>query len=397
MAEGLLQLGGYFDACATTPLGVAALEAMERAQRLAWANPSSLHPAGLAAAECLERSRQRLAALLGAGDDELIFCSGASEAIHLAILGSAVALPTGRLVISAVEHPVTRAAAEQLQRLGWEVAEAPVDHHGLLQLEALADLLAPPTRLVSLIWGQSEVGAVQDLAAIAALCHAAAVPLHVDAVQVVGHRRVDFAALPVQLLTCTAHKLQGPRGIALLLRRRDHILRPLIGGSQEAGLRGGTEAVVLAAGFAAALGEACQRLDGAGGRDPIEPLRDRLLAPVLALKGTQLSGPPPGPQRLPHHLSLVLHNHRGEPLPGRTLVRRLGQEGLAASSGSACSSGRSGAASPVLLAMGYSPGQAEAGLRLSLGPWHRPADLDRAVQTLERVLQEPEAPGSSRR
>ncbi len=391
MAERLAQLAGYFDTCATTPPSPASLEAMAQAQRHAWANPSSLHAAGLAAAESLERSRQTLARLLGAHDEELIFCSGASEAIHLALLGSAAALPAGRLVISAVEHPATVAAADQLQRRGWEVAVAPVDRHGLLLLDGLAELLAPPTRLVSLIWGQSEVGAVQDLAAIGALCRAAAVPLHVDAVQVVGHQLVDFGSLPVQLLTCTAHKLQGPRGIALLLRRRGHALQALIGGSQEAGLRGGTEAVVLAAGFAAALVEACERLQGVEGRDPIEPLRNRLLSDLLALEGALLTGPPPGPQRLPHHLSLLLHDRHAMPLPGRSLVRRLAQEGIAASSGSACSSSRAGAASPVLLAMGYGLGEAAAGLRLCLGPWHQPADLASVVRALVQARQELEA------
>ncbi|MFM7269992.1 MAG: cysteine desulfurase family protein [Cyanobium sp.] len=389
MAERPQQLEGYFDACATTPPSAAALEAMAQAQQHAWANPSSLHPAGLAAAESLERSRQTLAALLGSSAADLIFCSGASEAIHLALLGSAAALPAGRLVISAVEHPATIAAAAQLQRRGWEVAVAPVDRHGLLLLDVLADLLVPPTRLVSLIWGQSEVGAVQDLAAIGALCRAAAVPLHVDAVQVVGHQPVDFAALPAQLLTCTAHKLQGPRGIALLLRKRGHALLPLIGGSQEAGLRGGTEAVVLAAGYAAAMLAACERLQANQGRDPSEPLRNQLLSELLASEGMALTGPPPGPQRLPHHLSLLLHDRRGEPLPGRRLVRWLAGKGIAASSGSACSSSSSaGAASPVLLAMGYPPGEAAAGLRLSLGPWHQPADLAAAVSALVQARQE---------
>ncbi|MFZ9753804.1 MAG: cysteine desulfurase family protein [Cyanobium sp.] len=382
-------LGAYFDACATTPPSAGVLAAMAEAQASAWANPSSLHGFGLAAAESLERSRQRLASCLGDPEAELLFTSGASEAIHLALLGSARALPAGRLLISAVEHPATLAAAAQLEARGWTVGQLPVDRRGLLRLEALAELLAPPTRLVSLIWGQSEVGALQDLQAAAALCRQAGVPLHLDAVQVVGHRCREIGALGWDLLTCTAHKLQGPRGIGLLLRRHHHPLAPLIGGSQEGGRRGGTEAVVLAAGFAQALAEAAGRLERHGGQDPIEPLRDRLLAELLALPGVELSGPAPAlfEPRLPHHISLLVRDQRGRPLAGRELVRRLWREGVAAGSGSACRSGGASGASPVLLAMGYGEAEAAGGLRLSLGPWHTAADLAPVAGALERARQ----------
>ena len=382
-------LGAYFDACATTPPSAGVLAAMAEAQAMAWANPSSLHGFGLAAAESLERSRQRLVNSLGDPQAELLFTSGASEAIHLALLGSARALPPGRLLVSAVEHPATLAAATQLAAQGWTVTRVPVDRRGLLRLEVLAELLAPPTRLVSLIWGQSEVGALQDLQAAAALCRQAAVPLHVDAVQVVGHRCLEIASLGWDLLTCTAHKLQGPRGIGLLLRRHHHPLTPLIGGAQEGGMRGGTEAVVLAAGFAQALAEATERLERHGQRDPVEPLRDQLLEALLTLPGVELSGPSPAllEPRLPHHISLLVRDRQGRPLAGRELARRLWREGLAVGSGSACRSGATSGASPVLLAMGYSEAEAAAGLRLSLGPWHSAADLAPVAEALERAQQ----------
>jgi len=387
-AEGPAGLGGYLDACATAPPSAAVLAAMARAQAEAWANPSSLHGPGLAAAECLERSRQELAASLGAADADLIFTSGASEAIHLALLGSAAALPPGRLVVSAVEHPATLAAAAQLQARGWSVAEVAVDRRGVIRLEALEALLRPPTRLVSLIWGQSEVGAVQPIAAAGALCRAAGVPLHVDAVQVVGHQRLVFSGLPVDLLTCTAHKLQGPRGIGLLLRRRCQPLQPLVGGSQEGGLRGGTEPVALAAGFAQALRDATDRLARHGQRDPLAADRDRLLERLLVVPGVRLSGPDPrDPEgRLPHHLSLLVADRQGEPLAGRELVRELWRQGLAVSSGSACRSAAGAAAgSAVLRAMGYGPAVAGSGLRISLGPWVEPELLDAVPEALARA------------
>ena len=394
-------LSGYLDACATSPPTEGVIRVMAAAQHSAWANPSSLHGFGLRASELLERSRGRLAELLGASRHDLIFCSGASEAIHLALLGQAGMVPPGRLLISPVEHPATIAAAETLLRQGWEVAMVPVDHRGVIDLVALHKLLEPPTKLVSLIWGQSEVGTLQPLESVSRLCRSAGIPLHVDAVQVVGHRLVDAAALGVDLLSCTAHKLGGPRGIGLLLRRRGVPLLPQIGGGQEGGLRGGTEAGVLAAGFAQALEEASERLLGLGGLDPLAGLRDPLLARLLELPGVSLSGPAPEDRegRLPHHISLVVTSEAGVPLPGRELVRRLWRQGLAVSSGSACSAiaspGSRGGGSAVLRALGYPESHCASGLRISLGPWLCPADLERVPGALERARRDLEtsAPG----
>ena len=379
----------YLDACATSPPAAAVLAAMAAVQAEAWGNPSSLHGYGLEAAEALERARWRAAAVLGSQPDELVFTSGGSEAIHLGLLGAAAHLEPGRLLISSVEHPATEAAARQLQQRGWQLQRLPVDRFGLLQLEALERALEPPTRLVSLIWGQSEVGSLQPLAAIGGLCRQAGVVLHVDAVQVVGHQPIAFADLPVDLLSLAGHKLQGPRGIGALLVRRGLPLQAQIGGGgQEAGRRSGTEPVALAAGLALALELAQQRLAAGGGRDPLADQRDRLWQALQALPGLRLSGPDPIRQpaaRLPHHLSLLVDGPAG-PLAGRDLVRALWAEGLAASSGSACSSSGS-AASPVLLAMGYGPEEAASGLRLSLGPWLESADLAAVPERLQRARQ----------
>jgi len=397
-SEGPWDLARYLDTCATSPPSEAALAAMAAAAPLVWANPSSLHGFGMAAAEALERSRCSLAHHLGAQPDEVVWCSGGTEAIQMALLGLAAQHPVGRLVISAVEHPATEAAAARLQQQGWQLARLPVDRDGLVCLERLEELLQPPTRLMSLIWGQSEVGSLQPLETIADQCRRAGVSLHVDAVQVVGHRPIDFASLPVDLLSCAAHKLQGPRGIGALLVRRGLNLEPLLAGSQEAGRRGGTEPVLLAIGFAAALAAAQERLQQHGVVDPLAELRDGLLQNLRALPGLRLSGPEPAAAaRLPHHLSLLVSTAAGRPLAGRALVRALWRQGYAVSSGSACSAlkGRAlqsgtqgGAASPILLAMGYGSEEAASGLRFSLGPWHRAADLEALPQALERARQE---------
>jgi cysteine desulfurase len=385
----------YLDACATSPPAEAVLAAMQAVHRQAWANPSSLHGFGLAAAEQLERSRLQLADLLGAHSEELVFTSGGSEAIHLALLGVCSAVPPGRLLISAIEHPATVAAASQLQSRGWQLEILPVDSCGTLELEALERLLQPPTRLLSLIWGQNEVGSLQAVEAIGRRCRAAGVLLHLDAVQVVGHQPIAFAELPVDLLSFTAHKLQGPRGIGGLLVRRGLALDPLIsGGGQERGRRGGTEPVALAAGMAVALQLAMDRLNANGGRDPLAEPRDQLLERLLALPGLRLSGPDPrrAEPRLPHHLSLLVDLAEGQPASGRSLVHALWQEGVAASSGSACSSGaaaRAGAVapSPVLQALGHGAAIAASGLRLSLGPWLSLQDLEAVPAAVERALQ----------
>ena len=372
-------LAGYFDTSATTPAAAEVLEAMAQAQATAWANPSSLHLPGLAAAELLERSRLSLAEGLGCELDELVVTSGGTEAIHLALLGAAAGLEPGRLLISTVEHPATLAAAAQLRLRGWSVQTVPVDRQGLLDLDALDDLLVPPTRLVSVIWGQNEVGSLQPIETIGARCRRAGVLLHVDAVQVLGHLPVVFRQLPIDLLSGAAHKLQGPRGVGLLLVRSGlPIQAQLGGGGQEGGRRGGTEPVVLMAGFAKAL-----ELSGAA--PSLAPLRDSLINRLLTIPGLRMSGPRAGDSRLPHHLSLLVTTEAGLPLAGRDLVRELSRQGFALSSGSACSSAGS-TASPVLRAMGYGEADAASGLRISLGPWHRPDDLEALALALQATL-----------
>ena len=383
----------YLDACATSPPATEVLEAMEVAHREAWANPSSLHGFGLAAADRLERDRQALASALGCASEELMLVSGGSEAIHTALIGCAGSLEPGRVLLSAVEHPASYAAADAMARRGWDPQLLPVDRRGVVDLEALQALLHPPTRLVSILWGQSEVGTLQPITAIGQLCRQAGVLLHVDAVQVVGHRSIDFSRLPVDLLSCAAHKLQGPRGVGALLVRRGIRLEPLIAGVQEGGRRGGTEPVALVAGFATALELAERRLAAHEGQDPMGPLRDRLLDELLRLEGVRLSGPAPDDPsgRLPHHISLLVTSAKDRPVSGRRLVRELARLGYAVSSGSACTSAAtatgSGApgASAVLLAMGYPPEEAASGLRVSLGPWITPADLAGLPAALEQA------------
>ena len=387
-----LDLRRYLDCAATTPVAPEVQAEIQRVERQAWANPSSLHSFGLAAAEQLERSRDQIAGLLGCSG-QVVFTSGGSESIHLALLGIGGGITDQRgvpprLLISAVEHPASEAAAQQLQRLGWTVERIPVDRRGLIDLGALGSLLTRPTQLVSLIWGQSEVGALQPIQEIGALCRSAGVLLHVDAVQVAAQRPIDFDALPIDLMSVASHKLSGPRGVGALLVRDGVPLQAIqAGGGQERGLRSGTEPVALIAGFAAAL-ERLHALRFRGEPDPVQGVRNRLLAALLEVPGLQLTGPDPRLDpglRLANHISLIVHSSDGRPLPGRAMVRALARLDVAISSGSACSSSRS-AASPVLEALGFAARDCGSGIRLSLGDWHTDADLQDVPEALRRAM-----------
>ncbi len=364
---------------------------MQQLQQTVWANPSSLHGAGLAAAEALERARWCMAERLGVGADQLIVTSGATESVHLALLGSATGLAPGRVVISAVEHPAVIAAAHQLEPLGWSVAEWPVDQQGVVRLDQLDRLLSPPTRMVSLIAAQGEVGALQPVIEIANACRERDIVMHSDATQLVPQGCFPFEQLGVDLLTLSAHKFRGPRGVGLLIRSPSVALSPLQGGGgQEHGLRSGTEPVALVCGMAEAL-MALPRFDPVihpippGCSAQIRRQRDQLLERLLVLPQLELCGPA-GDHRLPHHISLVAKTTDGRPLPGRELVRRLAAAGVACSSGSACSSGTS-SDSAVLTAMGIAKPERQSGLRLTLGPWLSDQDLDAVPGRFASVLE----------
>nr|AUG32186.1 putative cysteine desulfurase or selenocysteine lyase [Paulinella longichromatophora] len=374
----------YLDASATSPPAPEVLQIMSMAYREGWANPSSLHLPGIKAAELLKCSRKIIASLLGATTDELILCSGGTESIQLALLGTAASLPTGQLVISAVEHPAVTAAAKQLSNQGWTIKVWPVNHQGQVELKYLDKLLCPPTRLVSIGWGQSEVGTLQPIKEIGQLCHERGILFHTDAVQVVGHEIIEWSHLPIDLLSFASHKLHGPRGIGGLLHRS---LIPcqsqMNGGGQENGFRSGTEPVALAVGLATALELVVTRQLNSQQGKPFQLWRDQLLSEFLSIPGIELTGHPSS--RLPNHISLLIKASKDIPLMGRALVKVLGHKGLSISSGTACDSSAS-YGSYVLRAMGYDEYEASMGLRLTLGPWHDRITLLKIPQLVKQYL-----------
>ena len=371
----------YLDHNATTPVDPAVVEAMNACHRQGLANPASPHAAGRHARQLLEQARQGVARILGANTrsraaDRLIFTSGGTEANNLALRGLAGDAPT-RLIVSAIEHPSTLAAAAWMRRCGWLVDTLRSLPNGQIDLDHLRELLSasdPPPRLVSVMLANNETGVLQPVPEVVNLCRAEGILIHCDAVQVAGKLPLDFRALDVDALTIAAHKFHGPAGIGALLLRHGVSLQPLLfGGHQQLGLRPGTEPVALAAGMHAALqlweqqaAERTRRLRH--GRDTFEHLL-RQGDPGVVMNGEE--------PRV-HHTSNV--SFLG--LDRQALWMALDLAGVQCATGSACASGAS-EPSHVLRAMGLEAARTDSALRFSLGVTTTIAEVEQAV---DRIL-----------
>lgn len=373
----------YLDHHATTPPDARVLAVLERVQREHWGNPASAgHAYGWAAARVVEQAREQVAALLGAEPREIVFTSGATEADNLAILGAAEALaPRGRhLVTTNLEHDAVAGPVAALVRRGWAATVVPAGPDGLVEAADVAAALRDDTVLVSVIAAQNEIGTVQPLAAIGEACRARGVLLHTDAAQAVGRIPLDVRTLPVDLLSCSAHKLYGPKGVgALWLRRRGPraVVAPQVfGGGQERGLRPGTLPAPLLAGFGEACRLAALEMDEEARR--VGELRDRLWRLLReALDGVTLNGA--ASPRLPGNLNVSFAG-----VPPGSLAAALTV--LAVSSGSACSSA-DGGPSRVLAAIGVPPDLAGASLRLGLGRGTTAQDVEFAADRIAAAVR----------
>lgn len=373
----------YLDYSATTPPHPDVLAAMHHQGANLWGNPSSLHQWGERAAIALETARWQVAQLINAPTpDSIHFTSGGTEANNLAIFGVAHHYATPQhIIISAVEHPAIAAPARQLATRGWQVTELPVDATGKINPLELLAALQPNTVLVSIIYGQSEIGTVQAITDLAQIARRHHILFHTDAVQMAGRLPLDVQALDVDLLSLSGHKLYGPQGSGALYVRPGVDLMPLLaGGGQEHQLRSGTQAVPTLAGFGVAAQLAQTQLPTESHR--LQQLRDRLITQLEACPYLQLTGH--RRDRLPHHASFVLYDLPAE-ITGRTLVRKMNLAGIALSAGSACHSGQP-SPSPILMALGYDATQARQGLRFSLGRNTTQEDIDWTVIALQQVL-----------
>ena len=370
----------YLDWNATTPLLPEVVAEMLDTMQHAWANPSSVHAPGQAARRVLADARARVAQFLGALSAEVVFTSGATEANHHAVLGALdAAQPHGRRrwVLSAVEHPGLLALADRLRADGVPVDLMPVDGQGQLDLATADALICPDTALVSLMGANNETGVLMPVHAVADLAHVRGARLHVDATQLMGKSMLSFAASGADLMSVSAHKIGGPKGIGALLLRKGQALMPLIAGRQERQRRGGTENLPAIAGFAAA----CERCEATLDADlsTLQRLRHELEQGLLqGLPRTRLLGE--GAARLPNTACFIFGGLDAEPV-----LARLERAGLVASSGAACSAGGT-QPSHVLLAMGLDARQARAGVRFSLGRDTRREDIHFAIAAAVRAL-----------
>ena len=364
----------YLDHNATTPpLPQAVAEMVDVLQRV-WANPSSTHASGQAARRVLTDARLRVARLLGCLPAELVFTSGATEANHTAVLGALAARRDEgrrRLVLSAVEHPGLLQLAQRLQGEGVLVDLIPVDAQGRLDLDTARRLMGPDLALLSVMAANNETGVLMPTAALATLAQACGAWLHVDATQLAGKLPLDFESCGAQLMSVSAHKLGGPKGVGALLLRKGLALPPLLPGRQERQRRGGTENLPGIVGFAAACEHSWAVLADQAAH--LLNLRQRLEGGLLAaLPGVHIYGQQT--ERLPNTTCLRF----GE-IDADRVLQRLERAGVQASSGAACSAGAT-QPSHVLLAMGEGSHRARAGVRLSLGAGHTVADVDRAIR-----------------
>ncbi len=360
----------------------AALDRFTAVARDTWGNASSVHHFGQQAKAVLDEARAAVAALIGAAASEVVFTAGGTEGDNAAVRGAVEALEaTGRrhLIVSAIEHEAVLQTAKSLVRRGFEVSVLPVGSSGVADPEALRGLMTARTALVSVMHANNEIGTLQPVTALAAVARAAGALFHTDAVQTAGKVPVDVAALGIDLLSISAHKFGGPKGIGALWIRRGVRLTPFVtGGRQERNRRSGTENVPAIAGMGAAADEARAHAVAAAPR--IAALRDRLEQGVLAaIPGTAVNGEPTA--RVPNTTNLSFDRVESE-----SLLIALDLEGIAVSSGSACSSGTL-EPSHVLKAMGHPHQRTLNSLRFSLGSGTTEAEIDHVVQVLPALVE----------
>ncbi len=369
----------YMDYSATTPLRKEVLEAMMPYMTTEFGNPSSIHWFGRNAKKAMEDARARIATAIGAAEPgEVIFTSGGSEADNLAIWGVMEAYGKKHLITSAVEHHAVLDTARILEKEGYDLTVLPVDEYGMVDPEAVRKAIRPDTGLVTVMYGNNEIGTVEPVGEIASVCREKGVFFHTDAVQAVGHIPVNVKALGVDLMSFAAHKFYGPKGIGGLYVRKGIRLEPQItGGAQERKRRAGTENVAYIVGMAKALELAVAELPEE--IKHLSTLRDRLIKGLMErIPEIRLNGHPT--KRLPGNVNISYRYVEGE-----SLLLHLDINGIAASSGSACTSG-SLEPSHVLMAIGLSHEIAHGSVRMSLGKYNTEADIDKVLEVFPGIV-----------
>ena len=370
----------YADNAATTKLSPHALEVMVETAQNTWGNPSSLYELGQRAQEALSDARSRMAALLGADAKEIYFTSGGSEGDNHAIRSCArlgAAKGKRHIISTAFEHHAVLHTLKRLEKEGYEVTYLPVHENGIVTADEVKAAIRPDTCLATIMFANNEIGTIQPIKEIGAVCRAAKVPFHTDAVQAAGHLAIDVKAMNIDLLSLSAHKFHGPRGVGALYCRTGLPLYPLIeGGAQERNRRAGTENVMGIRGMVTALEDMVKDIDKNAAY--VSRLRDKLIDGLSAVPHSALNGD--RANRLPGNVNFCF-----EGIEGESLLLLLDQAGICASSGSACTSG-SLDPSHVLLAIGRPHEVAHGSLRLTLCEENTEEDVDAILKAVPEIV-----------
>jgi len=373
----------YLDYAATTPVDPRVVKAMLPYFSEKFGNTMSLHSFGQEAKEALEESRGVIADLMGAKPQEIIFTGSASESNNLALKGVALAKASanqgGHIIISPIEHACVMESARWLESQGFEITRLKVDKYGLVSPDDVKKAIKKDTILVSIMHANNEIGTIEPIEEIGKICREKGIYFHTDAAQSFGKISIDVNKMNIDLLTASSHKMYGPKGAAVLFIRKGTKIEPLIhGGGHESGLRSSTVNVAAIVGFAEAA-RICEREMKKEAKREIK-LRDKLIKGVLEkIEGSYLNGHPR--ERLPNNINFSFPGIEGE-----SLIMQLDFLGIAASTGSACSSEKL-EPSHVLLAIGLKPEQAHGSLRLSLGKWTKEKDINYVLEVLPKVVK----------
>ncbi len=371
----------YADNAATTKMSKTAQDAMVLCMKESYGNPSSLHSIGQEAAEILLKAREDIASILGCEAREIYFTSGGSEADNQAIMSAAIngaKKNKKHIISSAFEHHAVLHTLKKLEKQGYEVTLLGVGENGFVSPEAVKDAIRPDTCLVTIMYANNEIGTIQPIGEIGKICREAGVVFHTDAVQAAGHLHINVAEQNIDMLSISAHKFHGPKGVGVLYSKKGIILSNLIeGGAQERGKRGGTENLPAIVSMAEAFKEAAGKIDE---KSPgLTKMRDKLIDGLLEIPHTVLNGG--RENRLPGNVNVCF-----EGIEGESLLLMLDMHGICASSGSACTSG-SLDPSHVLLAIGRPHEIAHGSLRLSLSEYNTEEEIEEIIKTTKEVVE----------
>jgi len=370
----------YLDNAASTQIHEDVLDSMLPYLKEQFGNPSSIHRYGRLAHKAIEKARKQIASLINADPSEIILTSGGTESNNMVLVGLSMNHTNCQIITSSIEHDAILEPCKKLTQNGIDVVYLPVDKFGTVNPSNLKNYLSDKTCLVSIMFGNNEVGTIQPISEIAKICNEEKIPFHTDAVQAVGKIPIDVKELGIDLLSISSHKLNGPKGIgALYIKNGIHVNPIILGGGQEHGLRSGTENVANIVGFGKACEIAKNNLDT--NTSYVKKLRDLLITKVLSeIPETTLNGDPQS--RLPNNAHFTFLGVNGE-----DLIIKLDEYGIAASTGSACSV-HTQRASHVLQAMGFSHEQITGSLRLTIGIFNDENEIEQTVIALKKIVEE---------